>query len=203
MSRPSNTDERRQQIVQGLLEAMAERGYGGASIQSIARAAGLTPGLVHYHFESKQQILIELVRTLSDRVRARYERRARGARDPWKRLHAFIDAHLALGDDADPQGVACWVAISAEALRQAEVRQVYEQAIRADLALLQGLVREVLEAEERPVRQAARIAAGLMAAVQGSYQLAAIAQVAPAGFAAPSVRAMAQGLVRAAGDGER
>jgi TetR/AcrR family transcriptional repressor of bet genes len=203
LPRPTNTAERRAQIVQGLLQAMAERGYGGASIQTIARAAGLTPGLVHYHFESKQQILIELVRSLSDGLRARYERRARGARDPWKRLHAFIDAHLALGDDADPQAVACWVAIGAEALRQAEVRQVYEQALRADLELLQGIVVEVLDQEEIPRRHAARIAAGLLAAVQGSYQLAAVAQVTPAGFAAPSVRAMAQGLIRAAGEESR
>ena len=203
MPRPTNTVERRAQIVQGLLQAMAERGYGGASIQTIARAAGLTPGLVHYHFESKQQILIELVRSLSDGLRARYERRARSARDPWKRLNAFIDAHLALGDDADPQAVACWVAIGAEALRQAEVRQVYEQALRADLELLQGIVVEVLDHEEIPRRHAARIAAGLLAAVQGSYQLAAVAQVTPAGFAAPSVRAMAQGLIRAAGEESR
>ncbi len=203
MPRPTNTAERRAQIVQGLLQAMAERGYGGASIQTIARAAGLTSGLVHYHFESKQQILIELVRSLSDGVRARFERRARSARAPWKRLDAFIDAHLALGDDADPQAVACWVAIGAEALRQAEVRQVYEQALRADLELLQGIVVEVLEHEEIPRRHAARIAAGLMAAVQGSYQLAAVAQVTPAGFAAPSVRAMAQGLIRAAGEESR
>ena len=203
MPRPTNTVERRAQIVQGLLQAMAERGYGGASIQTIARAASLTPGLVHYHFESKQQILIELVRSLSDGLRARYERRARSARDPWKRLYAFIDAHLALGDDSDPQAVACWVAIGAEALRQAEVRQVYEQALRADLELLQGIVVEVLEHEEIPRRHTARIAAGLMAAVQGSYQLAAVAQVTPAGFAAPSVRAMAQGLIRAAGEESR
>ena len=47
MARPSNTEERRQQIVQGLLRVMAERGYERASIAEIARAAGLTPGLVH------------------------------------------------------------------------------------------------------------------------------------------------------------
>jgi TetR/AcrR family transcriptional regulator, transcriptional repressor of bet genes len=199
MPRPTNTAERRSQIVRGLLRAMAEHGYGGASIQAVARAAGLTAGLVHYHFESKQQILIELVRNLSDGVHARYQRRAGGARDPWTRVDAFIDAHLALGDDADPQAVACWVAIGAEALRQREVGQVYEAALRADLALLRGLVAAVLDQESIPRRHATRIAASLMAAVQGSYQLAALGCLTPAGSAAASVRAMARGLVSAAG----
>ena len=56
MARPSNTEERRQQIVEGLLRVMAERGYERASIAEIAKAAGLSPGLVHYHFTEKQEL---------------------------------------------------------------------------------------------------------------------------------------------------
>ncbi len=39
MGRPSNTKERRAQIIEGLQIAMAEKGYEKASIQSIAKAA--------------------------------------------------------------------------------------------------------------------------------------------------------------------
>ena len=58
MPRPSNTDARREQIVLGLQRVMAERGYEKATVSAIAQAAGLTPGLVHYHFKNKQEMLL-------------------------------------------------------------------------------------------------------------------------------------------------
>ena len=195
MPRPSNTETRRKEIVEGLMAAMAESGYSGASIQAIARAAGLTPGLVHYHFRSKQEVLLALVEELSGRVRARYEAHLDGSEEPWDRLRAFLDAHLALGRDADPRAVACWVAIGAEAVRLPEVRQVYETAIAEQLETLQSLVREILVTEGRPTREARSLAAGLLAAIQGSYQLAVAAGAAPRGFAAPTLLRMARGLL--------
>ncbi|HEY3497153.1 MAG TPA: helix-turn-helix domain-containing protein, partial [Polyangiaceae bacterium] len=68
MTRASNSAERRGQIVEGLLAVMAREGYEGASIQAIGRAAGLAPGLVHYHFDTKQEILVELIETLTRRL---------------------------------------------------------------------------------------------------------------------------------------
>src|ERR1051325_1811277 len=64
MPRPSNTALRQDQIKDALLSVMAERGFDAATVAHIAQAAGLAPGLVHYHFASKQQILLALVRDL-------------------------------------------------------------------------------------------------------------------------------------------
>jgi TetR/AcrR family transcriptional regulator, transcriptional repressor of bet genes len=195
MARPSNTEERRAQIVGGLMSAMAERGYEGASIPDIARAAGLSPGLVHYHFENKQEILLVLVERLAQALRERFERRARGASSPRARLYAFLDAHVALGDDANPRAVACWVTIGAEAVRQKEVRTAYRRATRRALEELEQLVAEVLRDERRSPEGGEQMAAALMAAIYGCYQLASAAQAAPRGFAAPMLRRMADGLL--------
>jgi len=64
MARPSNTEARRSQIVDGLVMVLSERGYERSSVQAIASAAGLSPGLVHYHFKNKLEILVELVERL-------------------------------------------------------------------------------------------------------------------------------------------
>ena len=195
MARPSNTEERRRQIVEGLLHTMAEHGYDGASIPSIAEAAGLSAGLVHYHFESKQQILLALIELLSERVHLRYERRLAQARSPRTRLYAFLDARVALGSDASPEAVACWVGIGAEALRQKEVQAVYRKVTRAAVQQLTELVTAVLADERRGTARAEQLAAALMAAIYGCYQLSHAAQAAPRGFAAPMLRRMADGLV--------
>ena len=64
MPRTPNTAVRRRQIVDGLCRVMAREGYGHATVQAIAAEAGLAPGLIHYHFADKREILVELVETL-------------------------------------------------------------------------------------------------------------------------------------------
>ena len=205
MARPSNTDERRQQIVEGLLKVMAARGYERASVAEVARAAGLTAGLVHYHFKDKQEILLGLVERLSAGLRERVEARlAKAGPGSRARLDAFLDAHLALGEGADPQAVAAWVALSAEAVRQPEVRQAYARVLELELEQLKGLTRAALVEAHGSGGGARAIAAALFAAIQGFFVLAAAAPgVTPPGSAAASARRMAAGLVQGGAPGRR
>jgi TetR/AcrR family transcriptional repressor of bet genes len=76
--------------------------------------------------------------------------------------------------------------------------------IERDRALLEDLVREALRAEEARTHDARRIAAGLLAAVEGAFRLAVLApEVIPEGAAAQTVRQMADGLLAAAGGRNR
>ena len=199
MPRPSNTEERRKQIVLGLLSVMAERGYERATIQEVARAAGLSPGLVHYHFHDKQEILLVCVEELAARVRARVEARIGRADGARAKVDGFLDAYLATGKDADPAAVAAWVTVSAEAVKQKEVRVAYEKVAREDLGRLEALCAEVVGA-----RRARSVAAGLFAAIQGYFVLAAAAPgLTPKGSAAATAKRMAKGLLdEAASDAE-
>ncbi len=198
MGRPSNTATRREELVGGLLRVMAARGYGGATIAEIAREAGLPPGIVHYHFESKKEILVAVLERLSGVLRERYRRRAAraGRSETRGRVFAWIDAHVALGADANTKAMACWVAIGAEALRDPEVRAEFEKVLAEDRRTLEALLREALTAERRSSRAARAIATSLVAAVQGAFQLgcAAPGAIAP-GSMAPLLRRMADGLL--------
>ena len=100
MGRPSNTEERRQQIVAGLLRVMSERGYERASVAEIARAASLSPGLVHYHFKDKQEILLTAVEQLAARVRTRVSTRLQRAKGARAQVDAFVAALPAALDSA-------------------------------------------------------------------------------------------------------
>jgi TetR/AcrR family transcriptional repressor of bet genes len=197
MPRPSNKEERRAQIADGLLTVMARDGYERATIAAIAREAGLGSGLVHYHFESKEDILLAVITELRARVQRRYEARAaRCGDDPLDRLLAYVDAHVALGDDADPRAVAAWVAIGAEAIGQPAVRELYAEAVHESMAELDKLVRACLRQADRSTRDARHIAAAILSAIEGAYQLAATApDELPRGFAAPTLRKMIKGLL--------
>lgn len=170
---------------------MAQRGYERATIAAIAEAAGLTPGLVHYHFPSKQAVLLELVEQLAGRLNSRFERLLRDD-SPRARLEAFIDSRLASGEGADPAAVACWVAVGTEALRQPEVGEIYRRLMLSQKEQLERL----LLALPTPPACPAEAAAAILATIEGCYQLAAaVPDLAPPGFAARSLHAMTRGLL--------
>ncbi len=197
MGRSSNTDERRQQIVHGLAQVIATHGYDGASVAEVARTVGLAPGLVHYHFKNKQEILLSLLESLGETLRTRVaDHLAAAGAEPVARLHAFIDAHLAVDSSADPRLVACWTAVTAEAVRQEAVRAAYRKVVEEDLGVLEQLAKDCLSATGASTRSARTIAAGLFAAIEGYFVLAsALPDAIPPGSAARSTRLMADGLL--------
>jgi TetR/AcrR family transcriptional repressor of bet genes len=168
---------------------LAERGYAGASVQAMAKAAGVTPGLVHYHFKSKEEVLLALVEEMMVHVEARYHARVV---TEGSRLFAWIDA---LVEDDDPEAaerVRCWVAVGAEAVIRPEVRAVYAAAIRK---LTDALEAELMTRASRP-HQAREGAVALISAVEGYFHIAAACpDVIPPGSARDSIRAMADGLI--------
>jgi TetR/AcrR family transcriptional repressor of bet genes len=187
MPRPTNTQARRQQITLSLSRVMARSGYERATIAEVAREAGLTPGLLHYHFKNKREILMALVDHLAGRLETRY--RARFERDtasPKQRLLAFLDALVATGPDADPDAMACWVVIAGEAIRQDDVRLVYQRVIARQKETLVELSGDLLASEGCPPESAPELALTLLCWVHGCYQLASAAPGSiPAGAASP------------------
>ncbi len=197
MARPSNTVERRSQIAKGLRRVMAREGYDGASIVEVARAAGLGPGLVHYHFADKREILLALVDDLAREAGERGQRAlARAGEDPARRLESYLDAFLSLETDPDPEAVACWIAIAAEAIRDARVRKAFGAALGRQMEALEDLVSAAAPRARRDPRLAKAAAASLLATVQGYFLLSfATPGAVPPGSASPVARRLARALV--------
>lgn len=198
MARKSS-EERREEITSALLRTMARHGYAKATISRIAEEADLTPGLVHYHFASKQEILLELIDGLVRREQAGIAETLQTAAKPPEKLRRLIDAILATGESARPDAVAAWVAVAAEALRQPEVREAFAGALAALSNAFQTVIEDGVDAgvfqpiDELDVEAGA---AALTATVHGYFTLAATApDVIPSGTAAEATWQMARGLL--------
>ncbi|WP_259699368.1 TetR family transcriptional regulator [Pseudomonas protegens] len=188
MARRSNTDERRGQIVAALQAVMAKAGYAGATIAAIARHAELAPGLVHYHFKDKREILVALVDSLAGYARQRYEARAAEAQTAEQRLQAYIAAHLAYGSDAQPDAVAAWVMIGEQSAHDPDVREVYQAVLAAQMKLLKGLLRQRFAERGRRARGLDALVAGITCFIQGAFTLSTTARpLLPTAFAAPTL----------------
>jgi AcrR family transcriptional regulator len=55
-----NGEERRLSILKSALPVFAEKGYHGTTIHNIAKAAGVSEGLLYQHFSTKEEIYLSL-----------------------------------------------------------------------------------------------------------------------------------------------
>jgi TetR/AcrR family transcriptional repressor of bet genes len=198
MARPSNTIERRTQIARALLTVMAREGYERASIADVARVAGVAPGLVHYHFENKLEILVAAAHELGQDYEARLDRAlAPAVGDPEAELSAFVDAHLRVGKGADPAALACWIDVSGESLREPRVREVAASILAKATERLAGIVRRGTASGRFECDSPEAAAAAIFATIHGYLVLGAMARsVVPRGSAAGTTLAMCRGLLR-------
>ncbi len=69
MATVSHLDERRElsgdkaeRIVEAMRASVATRGFSASTFDQVARAAGVSRGLLHYYFGTKERLLVEAVR---------------------------------------------------------------------------------------------------------------------------------------------
>jgi AcrR family transcriptional regulator len=56
------TGEKAERIVDAMRHCVAERGIAGATFEAVSREAGVSRGLLHYYFGTKERLLIEVLR---------------------------------------------------------------------------------------------------------------------------------------------
>lgn len=54
--------DKAQRIVDAMRESVAKRGAAGSTFEHVAREAGVSRGLLHYYFGTKERLLVEVVR---------------------------------------------------------------------------------------------------------------------------------------------
>lgn len=70
MGRKSNALARRNEIVQALYACLSEKGHEKVTTREIALQAGLAPGVIHYYFKSKDEIVTCLMDQLAEKYQA-------------------------------------------------------------------------------------------------------------------------------------
>jgi AcrR family transcriptional regulator len=65
-----NTSDKRQEILNAALELIAEQGFHGAPIASIADQAGVGTGTIYRYFETKDLLINTLFQELHDKIHA-------------------------------------------------------------------------------------------------------------------------------------
>jgi AcrR family transcriptional regulator len=82
---------RRGEIIRAAARVLGRIGYSDSSIKQIALEAGVAPGLVHYYFTSKEELLVAVVHELEREMVADWQSAVAGIDDPLERIVAALD----------------------------------------------------------------------------------------------------------------
>jgi AcrR family transcriptional regulator len=128
--------ERRERILAAAAELIAARGYGGAPIDAIARAAGVSPPVLYDHFPSKLALYEAVLDSHFANLRAIWEARFPTAELSTESVAAAFDAWYAYVE-ANPDAARILFREPSDADAAAVHRAVSERS--RDL-VLQGLI---------------------------------------------------------------
>lgn len=91
--RKASRQSRREQLIEATIETLASRGHSRTTLTEVAAAAGLSHGLVNFHFQTKERLLTETLLYLADEYRENWTRALAGVGDePAEQLDALIRA---------------------------------------------------------------------------------------------------------------
>ena len=84
--------EKAQRIVDAMRESVAKRGAAASTFEQVAREAGVSRGLLHYYFGTKERLLVEVVRRDAEIRVARLDEALAGAQTVDDVLDALVSS---------------------------------------------------------------------------------------------------------------
>ena len=85
---------RRAQIMSCAIEVIAELGYTSASLAQIARRAGISKGVISYHFAGKEELVREVAKHVFTLGAQHMGPRIEAQTTPRRKLRAYIESNL-------------------------------------------------------------------------------------------------------------
>ena len=159
----------RQHLIAATIDCIAASGFADTTLSKVSAKAEVSRGLVNFHFESKEQLLVETLRHLTEEYLA-FWRKAVAQPDvtPAERLRALIEA------DFHPQvcnrkKIAVWYAFWGEARSRPVYTQVSAKADVAYAQTLENICREIV-AEGGYAFDPKMAAKGLRSLIDGQWQ---------------------------------
>lgn len=135
-SRPVEIDPRVDELLVLARHAFVEKGFDGASMQDLARAAGMSAGNFYRYFNSKAAIVEALVNRDLDEVEREFTE-VLGSPDPIAALRSVLRRRL--GEDCD-KDLPLWAEIMAAASRKPEIAEACQRMERD----IEGKINHVL-----------------------------------------------------------
>jgi AcrR family transcriptional regulator len=141
----------REWVLRSAARLFREQGYERTTVKEIAEACDLLPGSLYYRYQTKEDILVDLMRLGLEQISTAVSEAVAGVADPEEQLRRGINAHLKiLVDDSDMVFVLLfeWRSLRGEARKEMiRLRDRYERLWAAMLESLaeKGVIRKDMD----------------------------------------------------------
>jgi AcrR family transcriptional regulator len=193
-----NQDSKRRQIIEAAREVLARDGLAGCTARAVADASPLTKSAINYYFASMDEITDLAVAAHVEAMLVALRRVAEQHRDPYRRLHAVVQAYLDTFAD-QPRAAYLWFEYWIAASRRQAPAPVAAMldAVRDLLSeLLSELLTQLPDTTGRPGPDPAPAANALLSWLLGSIVQQQVHPLAPAILAAEIDRLLSIGAPR-------
>jgi len=160
--------ERRSQIVDAAITCFAKKGYYEASMDDIAREAGLSKGSLYWHFPSKRELFRSLIETWIAEVMVDLPEAVAACTSNADKLMVLADS-IKKTVAIRPDLARAQLEFAAQAVRDDEIREWFRLNYVEQREFLAAILREGIEAGEFrsiPVDATARL---IMAYIDGIF----------------------------------
>jgi AcrR family transcriptional regulator len=135
----SLSGEKAQRIVEAMRHSVARRGAAGSTFDHVSREAGVSRGLLHYYFGTKEQLLVEAARRDCDQRIEALEQRLAGAQTA-DDFVALLAENLQETIHQDPDFVTLVFELFTLSRRNDEIAVEYARLVRLTRERLAGML---------------------------------------------------------------
>lgn len=122
--RTMSREQRRAQLIEATINTLAARGYSRTTLTEVAHTAGLSHGLVLFHFETKEKLLAETLAFLAEEYRQNWQGAlAKAGPSAADQLNALIQADFNPAI-CQPSRLSAWCSFWGEA----QSRPMYQES---------------------------------------------------------------------------
>lgn len=157
----------RRQVIEAAIRALARRGFVRTSVQDIADEAAMSKGAVHYHFESKDDLIAQVLELCAESMAARARTAWEAPGEPREKLRRGLRELWSLRREGNAE-LSVLLDLMAQSLHDGRLKKPIAsmmKAIRADVGEQLRRTSEASGAQPRvPLQLAPRL---LLATLDG------------------------------------
>jgi len=155
----SLSGDKAQRIVEAMRRSVAQHGTAGSTFERVSREAGVSRGLLHYYFGTKEQLLVEAVRRDCQLRLERLQSQLAGAQTADDFIN-LLAQHLQEVIREDPEFVTLLFELFTLSRRNADIAAEYATLMRSMREQVAGMLTQAqeegvlrLHAEPEPVAE--------------------------------------------------
>lgn len=158
-------EERREEILEVTCQVVIERGFAGTRIADVAKKLGVSSSLIHYHFDSKEQLLAEAFAHYAKKDVAEMLAEVEAAPTSVAQLDRVVQNYVPEGSD-DMEWML-WIDGWGEALRNPMMKRISQELDAQSAELLETVIRRGVDRAEFVCTDPAAAAMRITALVDG------------------------------------